>query len=173
MFCFVIGNKSQVEHAFTKSITPSLSPVYTSGCATVIPLNLLCWFNTHYPNAHFVIEKGSHNQRASSTAGTVATNTNSSTTDIERHTTTIVTRRDNTATSTSDRRMVTTTTSTSDTFRETTSDTVRDNQTTLDSDARSGKGISVGKSYSIATTSAASDSSRSSHTKPSSVSVCN
>ena len=168
MFCFVIGNKSQVEHAFTKSITPSLSPVYTSGCATVIPLNLLCWFNTHYPNAHFVIEKGSHNQRASSTAGTVATN--SSTTDIERHTTTIVTRRDNTATSTSDRRMVTTTTSTSDTFRETTSDTVRDNQTTLDSDARSGKGISVAKSYSTATTSAASDSSL---TKPSSVSVCN
>ena len=71
-----VGTKSQVEHALSKSVTPSLAPVYTPGCATVSPVNLLNWYKTHCPNTHFVADR-EEGQKIPSAAGATTGNTTS------------------------------------------------------------------------------------------------
>ena len=77
----MIGTKHHLERALAETMTPSLPPVYTvsgdsssgGGSAVISPAHLLKWFNTHFPNSHFRVEREKGRLLAAASSGADST----------------------------------------------------------------------------------------------------
>ena len=67
------GAGHHLDEALTRGLSPPLTPVYSASpdkahtVATVSPVDLLQWLNTHFPNSHFLLEdegEGEERQRS-------------------------------------------------------------------------------------------------------------